>query len=131
MLALTTRPSSARWGKWAALLILAAVLAVGLPWFSGLRLEWLADRPSLPTGFDHAPHRRIGCVACHHNFLNRALGPKTCVGCHKDWGTTEARRVDQVFHAFCTDCHRRLRAAGAKAGPVASCAACHGRRRVR
>lgn len=111
----------------AALLVVVPVL--GLWSFSGLRLEWLADARPLPTRFDHARHRSVNCITCHHNFRDRRLGPKGCIACHKDWGTTEARRIDTVFHAFCTDCHRRRVADGAKAGPPKSCAACHLHRR--
>lgn len=114
---------------WLVALALVALLAAGAWGFSGLRLEWLARARPLPTRFDHADHRGVNCVTCHHNFRDRSLGPKGCVGCHKDWGTAEARRVDTVFHAFCTDCHARLRAAGNKAGPVKGCAACHRPRR--
>ena len=62
----------------------------------------------------------MNCVTCHHNFVQRGLGPKPCYACHKAWGTTELRRIDTVFHTFCTDCHRRWGVAGEKAGPVKS-----------
>lgn len=114
---------------WPTLLLLALALAAAGWWFSGVRLAWLAEARPLPTRFDHARHRGVNCITCHHNFRDRGLGTKGCIQCHKDWGTSEARRVDTVFHAFCTDCHRRLRAAGREAGPVKSCAACHRPRR--
>jgi predicted CXXCH cytochrome family protein len=103
----------------------AVLVAVGLSYGSSLRLERIAQRPLLPTRFDHKFHKSVNCLTCHHNFVDRGLGPGGCYACHKAWGTTESRRIDTVFHAFCTDCHRRLRAAGEKAGPVKSCAACH------
>ena len=109
----------------AVLLALAAATAALLAWGSATRLEVIARRPLLDTGFDHGRHRTANCVACHHNFAERGLGPKPCYACHKAWGTTELRRIDTVFHAFCTDCHRRETAAGKAAGPVKSCAACH------
>lgn len=102
-----------------------ALLAAGLAWGSSLRLEAIARRPLLDTRFDHQFHKGVNCVACHHNFVERGLGPKSCYACHKAWGTTELRRIDMMFHAFCTDCHRREAAAGRTAGPVKSCAACH------
>jgi predicted CXXCH cytochrome family protein len=105
--------------------VAVGLVAVGLGYGSSLRLERIADRPLLPTRFDHKFHKRVNCVACHHNFVDRGLGPGGCYACHKVWGTTELRRIDAVFHAFCTDCHRRLQAAGENAGPVKSCAACH------
>ena len=112
-------------GRWlialGALLVLAAALWVG----SVARLEAIATRPLLPTRFDHKFHRSVACVTCHHNYAERGLGPGGCFACHKAWGTTELRRIDTMFHTFCTDCHRRRQAAGEKAGPVKACAACH------
>lgn len=102
--------------------VLLAAAAIGA---SQVRLGWLASAPLLPTRFDHKFHRGINCVTCHHNFTGPRLGPQPCLACHKAWGTTEGRRIDTVFHAFCTDCHRSRQAAGLKAGPVKSCAACH------
>lgn len=110
----------------AAALALALLTAVGGTWLgSSLRLGWLAQAPLLPTRFDHKYHQGVSCLTCHHNFRERRLGTKPCLACHKAWGTTEARRIDSMFHAFCADCHRRERAAGRKAGPVKACAACH------
>lgn len=103
-------------------LLAATALAVG----SKQRLAWLAERRGPPTRFEHAPHKVVNCTTCHHNFRDRKLGSQGCIACHKAWGTTEQRRIDTVFHAFCTDCHRRRQAEGMKAGPVKSCAACHG-----
>lgn len=103
----------------------ALLVGVALWAASTARLEAIATRPLLPTRFDHKFHRSVACVTCHHNFAERGLGPKGCYACHKAWGTTELRRIDSMFHAFCTDCHRRRQAAGEKAGPVKACAACH------
>ncbi|MEK0083472.1 cytochrome c3 family protein [Benzoatithermus flavus] len=109
-----------------ALLASAGLVTAGVLWLgSGLRLERIAERPLLPTRFDHKFHTGVNCTTCHHNFRERGLGTKPCLACHKAWGTTEARRIDTVFHAFCTDCHRREQATGAKAGPVKACVACH------
>jgi predicted CXXCH cytochrome family protein len=97
----------------------------GLLWASSLRLAWLAERPLLPTRFEHRAHTTVGCTTCHHNFVTRGLGAMSCLACHKAWGTSETRRIDVVFHGFCTGCHRDRRAAGRKSGPVKACAACH------
>ena len=112
-------------GRW--LLAAGTALLLGAALWAGstARLEAIATRPLLPTRFDHKFHRSVACVDCHHNFAERGLGPKGCYACHKAWGTTELRRIDTVFHTFCTDCHRRRQAAGEKAGPVKACAACH------
>ena len=99
------------------------VISYGPP--ASHHLRWLASAPLLPTRFDHKFHRGVNCVTCHHNFLGPRLGPQPCLACHKAWGTTEWRRIDTVFHTFCTDCHRTRQAAGLKAGPVKACAACH------
>lgn len=121
-----------------ALLVAVGLALLGAALWAGstARLEAIATRPLLPTRFDHKFHRAVQCVACHHNFAERGLGPGGCYACHKDWGSSETRRIDILFHAFCTDCHRREQAAGEKAGPVKACAACHvapeqGRLRVR
>ena len=112
-------------GKPYLMAMAVALAAAGLAWGSAVRLGAIADRPLLATRFDHKFHKGVNCVTCHHNFVERGLGPKPCYACHKAWGTTELRRIDTVFHTFCTDCHRRWDAAGEKAGPVKSCAACH------
>lgn len=116
---------SRRAARWVVAVLATLSLATLLLGASSLRLERIAGRPLLPTRFDHKFHKAVACTTCHHNFTDRSLGPKRCLACHKAWGTTEARRIDTVFHALCTDCHARLRADGRKAGPVKACAACH------
>jgi predicted CXXCH cytochrome family protein len=112
------------------ILAVAGLVLVGAWWLgSSWRLERIAARPLLPTRFGHEFHDGVNCTTCHHNFGRRGLGTKTCLACHKAWGTTESRRIDIVFHAFCTDCHRREWALGRKAGPVKACDACHVERR--
>src|SRR5690349_18614748 len=106
----------------AGLVALAVAAPLGA---SRVRVAWIAETPMLPTRFDHRFHTSVACTTCHHNFVERNLGPKRCLSCHKDWSTTEARRIDTVFHDFCTGCHRTRAAAGEKAGPVKGCAACH------
>ena len=113
-------------GKPYLMAMAVALTAAGLAWGSAVRLGAIATRPLLPTRFDHKFHTTLSAAfTCHHNFAERGLGAKGCYACHKAWGTTEPRRIDTVFHAFCTDCHRRKDGAGEKAGPVKSCAACH------
>lgn len=113
-----------RW-RHAAIAAALALCVAGLAVASRARVAAIAQGPLLPTRFDHKFHTAIGCVTCHHNFLDRSLGPKSCLACHKAWGTSESRRIDVVFHAFCTECHQQRQIAGAAAGPVKSCAACH------
>jgi Class III cytochrome C family len=114
--------------RMACLLTLAGlilVVSVGLVTASRQRLALIAKEPLLPTRFDHKFHTSVACITCHHNFVQRSLGPKRCLPCRKDWGTTEERRIDTVFHDFCTGCHRARAAAGEKAGPTKGCASCH------
>ena len=119
-----TRPR--RVGRLALALLAAGSVAALTVGASRLRVERIALRQLLPTRFDHKFHKAVACTTCHHTFTDRRrFGPKPCLACHKAWGTTEARRIDTVFHAFCTDCHARRRATGEKAGPVKACAACH------
>jgi predicted CXXCH cytochrome family protein len=111
--------------RWLAVTVAGVLLVAASIMASQVRLGRLASGPLLPTRFDHKFHRGINCVTCHHNFTGPRLGPQPCLACHKAWGTTEWRRIDTVFHAFCTDCHRARQAAGLEAGPVKGCAACH------
>lgn len=116
-------PVTARRAVFAALFLILAAWSA-----SELRLGAMVRQPLLPTRFDHGDHRGVACITCHHNFRDRGLGAGGCLRCHKAWGTTEARRIDVMFHAFCTGCHRQRQTAGEASGPVKGCAACHVRR---
>jgi predicted CXXCH cytochrome family protein len=87
----------------------------------------LADLRSSPVDharFLHDDHTGFVCTTCHHNFTDRT-GTENCITCHKQLSTSEARRVDRLFHAFCTGCHRRESLAGHRSGPLDHCTGCH------
>lgn len=101
---------------------LAGLLAGPL---SETRLASLRSSPVDHARFAHADHTGFVCTICHHNFTDRT-GTENCISCHKRLSTSEAMRVDRLFHAFCSDCHRREKQMGRKSGPIDHCTACHG-----
>lgn len=106
-----------------AILFALAGLAVGP--LSGARLADLRASPVDHASFDHGDHTGFICTTCHHNFTDRT-GTENCLTCHKKLSVSETMRIDRLFHAFCTDCHRRETQAGRKSGPLDRCTACHG-----
>ena len=106
-------------------MLVVAVAVTLIATASRLRTKAIAERPLLATRFDHGFHRTVNCTTCHHNFVGADLGAKRCLPCHKAYGTSEATRIDVLFHGFCTDCHRQLQAEARPSGPVKACAACH------
>jgi hypothetical protein len=100
-----------------------AALAVGP--LAQARLSYLRLSPIDHARFLHDDHTDFVCTTCHHNFIDRT-GKENCLSCHKRLSMSEAMRVDRLFHAFCSDCHRRESLAGRKSGPVDHCTACHG-----
>jgi hypothetical protein len=102
---------------------LIAALAAGP--LAQARLAELRSSPIDHARFLHDDHAGFICTTCHHNFTDRA-GTENCITCHKTLSTSEKMRVDRLFHAFCTDCHRRETIAGHRSGPLDHCTACHG-----
>lgn len=100
----------------------AVALAAGP--LSETRLAELRSSPVDHAGFSHGDHRGITCTNCHHNFVDRT-GSENCITCHKRLTVSEPMRVDRMFHAFCSECHRDEKAAGHKTGPVDHCTGCH------
>ncbi len=88
------------------------------------RLTALRASPIDHARFSHDDHTGFICTICHHNFTDRT-GKENCISCHKRLSTSEAMRVDRLFHAFCSDCHRREKLARRKTGPIDHCTACH------
>jgi hypothetical protein len=101
------------------------VIALALGPLAQARLASLRSSPIDHARFLHDDHTGFVCTTCHHNFTDRT-GTENCITCHKTLSTSEAMRVDRLFHAFCTDCHRREYLAGRKSGPLDHCTACHG-----
>jgi hypothetical protein len=106
----------------AVLLGLVAALAVGP--LAQARLAALRSAPIDHARFSHDDHTGFVCTTCHHNFTDRA-DKENCISCHKRLSTSEAMRVDRLFHAFCSDCHRREKLLGRETGPIDHCTACH------
>ncbi|WP_162913969.1 cytochrome c3 family protein [Taklimakanibacter lacteus] len=105
------------------LLGIIAALATGP--MAQLRLASLRSSPIDHANFNHGDHTGFVCTACHHNFTDRT-GKENCLTCHKALSDSESMRIDRLFHAFCSDCHRREALAGRKSGPIDHCTACHG-----
>lgn len=107
---------------WPLLLAGLALLAVAVMlWRPGLQRA----APMLPVAFEHADHRSVRCVDCHHNFTDRT-GTGTCYLCHKQ-DPAIAADMQAMFHTLCRGCHVELAAEGRPAGPLRRCAACHHR----
>ncbi|MCV3241764.1 cytochrome c3 family protein [Mesorhizobium sp. ZC-5] len=104
----------------------AAIAALAFGPLAGPRLELLRRSPIDHANFLHTDHGNLSCVGCHHNFTDRA-GNENCLSCHKRISTTEAMRIDRMFHAFCSDCHRTDKHAGKAFGPIDDCKGCHGK----
>jgi hypothetical protein len=100
------------------------VMALALGPLAQARLASLRSSPIDHAHFLHDDHTGFVCTTCHHNFTDRT-GTENCITCHKALSTSESMRVDRLFHAFCTDCHRRESLAGHKSGPLDHCTACH------
>ena len=113
-----------RW-RHAALSAALALCVAGLAVASRARVAAIAQGPLLPTRFDHKFHTAIGCVTCHHNFLDRSLGPKSCLACHKAWARPSPGGSTSCFMPSAPSAINNGRSPGAAAGPVKSCAACH------
>lgn len=100
-----------------------AALAVGP--LAEARLAGLRSSPVDHARFLHDDHTGFVCTTCHHNFTDRT-GMENCITCHKKLSVSETMRVDRLFHAFCSDCHRRESKLGHKSGPIDRCTDCHG-----
>jgi hypothetical protein len=101
------------------------IAALALGPLAQARLMSLRSSPVDHARFLHDDHTGFVCTTCHHNFTDRT-GTENCITCHKTLSTSEMMRVDRLFHAFCTDCHRQESLAGRKSGPLDHCTACHG-----
>ena len=101
------------------------IIALAVGPIAQARLTGLRSTPVDHARFLHDDHTGFVCTTCHHNFTDRT-GKENCITCHKKLSTTETMRVDRLFHAFCTDCHRRETKAAHDSGPVDHCTDCHG-----
>jgi len=105
---------------------IAAVVLLALPTpTGGSRLLQPATAPlALHVNFPHENHRTVGCVTCHHNFVDHT-GFAGCLDCHRSPRPNLRQSGEATFHVFCRDCHRDLALQGSKHGPVRECSACH------
>ena len=79
--------------------------------------------PVLPMRFALADHTGVGCVTCHHEFVDRRMD-RGCMACH----VTDAKvapLLEDQFHGLCRSCHVSEHAAGKPAGPTRRCQDCH------
>lgn len=128
-LALVLAESLARERHVAWLVLLLAVFVAALVGLAGgplaaPRLSALRQAPIDHAGFLHTDHVGFTCTGCHHNFIDRT-GSENCMVCHKRISVSEASRIDRMFHAFCSDCHRTEKRKGEKSGPIDDCKGCH------
>ncbi len=79
--------------------------------------------PILPMTFAHFDHAQVGCLTCHHNYLDDT-GNTQCMTCHLSEPTV-SDLFEEQFHTLCRDCHAQLAADGQPSGPTRQCVACH------
>lgn len=89
-----------------------------------------------PAKFSHPTHLNMGldCASCHHDKEHNPLsseaigaladtGALKCVSCHNnDHPNADLRKLKNVFHARCKECHAKGFAG--KKGPT-KCTSCH------
>jgi hypothetical protein len=105
------------------LLVLVALIAVALAVLAAVQDDHRAHAPVLPLTFDHADHRDVNCIECHHDYAeDKPL--MLCLACHKQ-DSQVAHLVEQQFHDFCRGCHVEDARTGEPHGPTRHCGACH------
>ncbi len=109
-----------------ALLCVAWVLVYGTP----LRAEkpelghhFGSAKRILPMTFAHFDHGQVGCLTCHHNYVDDT-GNTQCMTCHLT-DPSVLPLFEEQFHDLCRDCHAELAAKGEPSGPTRQCVACH------
>jgi len=96
-----------------------------LPTATPRLLDPAATPPLLPVNFPHERHTTVGCVLCHHNFIDKT-GTGSCLDCHRSTTRMDlTASAEATFHTFCRNCHTRLAATTDKHGPTRACASCH------
>ena len=102
------------------------VLAFGSPMVQERELlqhRYGSPEPILPMTFAHADHTTVGCIECHHNYVDDT-GGDNCMHCHvvnEDvWPLLETQ-----FHDLCRGCHEDESALSEAGGPARRCDACH------
>lgn len=70
-----------------------------------------------PVRFDHAKHKDLTCVECHHK--DAAGKEQKCSACHTAADVGKKLEIKEAFHKNCRECHKTV-----KKGPT-GCADCH------
>lgn len=82
-----------------------------------------SPEPILPMSFAHMDHTSVGCIDCHHNYVDDT-GSLSCMNCHvtdqEVWPLFE-----EQFHDLCRGCHETKSAARETTGPPRHCEGCH------
>jgi hypothetical protein len=89
-----------------------------------LRRTPIARQTLLPLDFPHVRHTSVGCLLCHHNYVD-GRGSDACLPCHRSARPDLVLGAEARFHGFCMQCHLDKARAQAHAGPVRACATCH------
>ena len=106
-------------------LVAAGILfLLPLPTATPHLLKPAASPPLLPVSFPHEKHTTVGCVACHHNFVDKT-GTGSCLDCHRGNRSDLTASAEATFHTFCRNCHTQLAATTDKHGPSRACSTCH------
>ena len=95
-----------------------------LPTATPKLLEPALSPALLPVSFPHEKHTTVGCVLCHHNFVDKT-GTGSCLDCHRSARSDLTASAEATFHTFCRNCHTRLAATTDQHGPARACATCH------
>jgi hypothetical protein len=112
------------WTLAASCITVAALALLPTP-IGGLKLLQPALTPSpLHAFFPHEQHRSVGCVTCHHNFIDKT-GAGNCYDCHRSTRPDLHQASEATFHEFCRGCHVQLALERSKHGPVRECSQCH------
>ena len=118
-----------------ALLIGGGILiAKDAPDEMNIKTDVFEKRKYKPTFFTHKKHNvdyKIACTECHHvykegkNIYKEGDPVQKCFECH-DVKKSEGKKKKLMlaFHKNCQGCHRELKKAEKKTGPV-KCNKCH------
>jgi hypothetical protein len=117
-----------RHAKRVAALIALLALVLGVLTLPGaastLRRTPVARQTLLPLDFPHVRHTTVGCLVCHHNYVD-GRGSDACLSCHRSARPDLVLGAEARFHGFCMQCHLEKTRARLHAGPVRACASCH------
>jgi predicted CXXCH cytochrome family protein len=102
----------------------AILLLLPIPTAAPALLQPAATPSLLPVYFPHEKHTTVGCVTCHHNFVDKT-GLGSCRDCHRSARTDLPESAEATFHTFCRNCHTELAQTTTKHGPTRACSTCH------